>query len=79
MSFQAEMLAPDPLTQERADEVDCMCGVEMSDDLLTTAAGPSNEHFEIEDYGESILAQLEFDNSDDRLSDDELVSDEDRP
>lgn len=71
MSLQADILAQDPLNQARSDEVDQICGIQLSDDLLTTGAGPSNEGIGIEDYGESVLADLEYNSEDDRLSDDE--------
>lgn len=79
MSLQAELLAYYPLTQEQADEVDRICGMESSEPLLTVEAWPSSERIGIKDYRESILAELEFDSSEDRLTDDEPGSDEDRP
>jgi hypothetical protein len=69
MSLQADILAQDPLNQARFDEVDQICGIQH--DLLTTGAGPSNEGIGVEDYGESVLADLEYNSEDDRLSDDE--------
>lgn len=77
MSLQAELLATDPLNQIISDEVDRICGIEISEDLLTTAAGPNDHMLNLEDYGESILGELEFDSNDDKLSDDDLGLDED--
>lgn len=72
MSLQSENLVSEPLDQGRADEIDRICGMTAGGSIPSNEAGPSNQPLGIEDYGESILGELEFDSEEDRLSEDEL-------
>lgn len=79
MALQTENLEAVPLDQGMEEDIDRYCGLADIGAYLPHGEGPSNTRQEElegnkEDYGESIIGDLEFNSEDDRFTDEEEAS-----
>lgn len=81
MALQAEAVQSNPLDEGKIGQIDKYCGINERDNFMPHDEGPSraapiNLVNNEEDYGESIIGDLEFNSEDDKFTDDEYASEE---
>lgn len=79
-ALQTEALQVTPLDQGKLGDIEQYCGIEDMGAFSPHGEGPSNTALDLtgennEEYGESIIGDLEFNSDDDRFTDEENPSD----